>query len=107
MPLLSKDIHIDAKVCQHCRYHQKRYVQYFPNIQSIGLLLTLVAVGISSCHLMEARKQWISALEVQREAISAKESATASVKKVEAVGVQVQASERKIEGLLAQGCAAE
>jgi hypothetical protein len=56
-----QDIHIDAKVCQHCRYHQNRRVQYFPYIQSVGLLLTLVALGISSSHLMEARKQRIRA----------------------------------------------
>jgi hypothetical protein len=97
-----KDIHIDAKVCQHCRYHQKRYVQYYPNIQSVGLLLTFVALGISSCHLMEARNQRISASEAKTEAIRAKESATESVRRVEAVAVQVQATERKIEGLLTQ-----
>ena len=97
-----KDIHIDAKVCQHCRYHQNPYVQYYPNIQSVGLLLTLVALGISSCHFIEARKQRISASEARTEAISAKESAIESVRKVEAVAVQVQAAEQKIEGLLAQ-----
>lgn len=82
-------------------------MQYFPNIQSVGLLLTLVALGISSCHLMEARKQRISAEEAMREASAANNSATESVKEVKTVAAQVQAAEGKIEGLLAQAQAVE
>src|SRR5262245_16769284 len=97
-----QDIHIDAKVCQYCRYHQKRYVQYLPYIQSGGLVVTIVALVLSFFQLREARQQRISASEARTEAVSAKESATESERKVKAVVVQVQAAEQKIEGLLAQ-----
>jgi hypothetical protein len=101
------EIHRDAKVCQHCRYHQKRYVQYLPHVQIGGLILTIIALVVSFSQLHEARQQRISASEARTEAISAKESATESLRKVEAVAVQVKAAEQNIEGLLAQGRAAE
>jgi hypothetical protein len=79
-----KDIDIDAKVCQHCRYHQKRFVQYFPYIQSVGLILTIIALVLSSRQLQEARQQRISASEAMKSADLANKRASESVTKVEA-----------------------
>jgi hypothetical protein len=89
----------DAKVCYHCRFDQSIFIQYF---LSYGVLAALLALGISIFQLNEARTERITASEAKTEAIRAKESATESVRRVEAVAVQVQATERKIEGLLTQ-----
>jgi hypothetical protein len=97
-----QSIHRDAKVCHLCRYHQKRYVQYFSYIQSIGLVLTIIALVLSSLQLREARQQRISASEAMRNAGIASERASESVTKVEALVTQVQAAETKIEALVTQ-----
>jgi hypothetical protein len=95
-----QEIKLEAKVCHLCRYHQRRYVQYFPYIQSVGLILTIVALMLGSRQLEESRQQRISASEAMRSAHSANERASESVTKVEALVVQVQAAETKVEGLV-------
>jgi hypothetical protein len=60
-----RDIHIDAKVCYHCRYHQSRFVQYFV---SYGVLAALLAIIISVLQLNEARNERIDASEAKRDA---------------------------------------
>jgi hypothetical protein len=94
-----REIHLEAKACHHCRFHQSLFVQYF---LSYGMLAALLALGLSIFQLNEARKERVSASEAMRNAHSANERASESVTKVEAPVRQVQAAEIKVESPVAQ-----
>ncbi len=53
-------IHINAKACHHCRFHQNLFVQYF---LSYGVLALLLAFLIGAYQTNEARSERIAASE--------------------------------------------
>ena len=55
-----QEIKQKAKVCHHCSRHQNRLVQYSDRI---GLLISIVMVGIALFQLNEARQERIVASE--------------------------------------------
>ena len=73
-------IHPDAKVCPHCRSHQRRFWQHF-RIEQTGLLVAVVMVLISFSQLQEARLKRKEASEALATATAAKTDAQDALKK--------------------------
>jgi hypothetical protein len=58
-------IHLDASVCQYCRYHQRWWLNYF---QQFGFLVSIGLLGFSFWHLTVALQQRTKADEALQRA---------------------------------------
>jgi hypothetical protein len=58
-------IHLNASVCQHCRYHQRWWLNFFPQF---GFLVSIVVVGVSIWQFRVALEQRTKADEALQRA---------------------------------------